>query len=131
MALRRRKSLNFVRVAPAPERQSMSIGAAPHFFFPQVALLRYAPQADFAAVQAKMRHRGLRWLLRHGHLDDDAIHVLDRMEHAGGWSVDAAVTIPGWDRQGLERLARYCALPAATCARRVSHAAWPTPGGTS
>jgi hypothetical protein len=68
-------------------------------------------QADFAAVQAKMRHRGLRWLLRHGHLDDDAIHVLDSMEHAGGWSVDAAVAIPGWDRHGLEQLARYCARP--------------------
>ena len=58
-----------------------------------------------------MRHRGLRWLHRHGHLDDDALHVLDSSEHAGGWSVDASVTIPGWDRQGLERLARYCARP--------------------
>jgi hypothetical protein len=33
------------------------------------------------------------------------------MEHAGGWSVDAAVSIPGWDRHGLEQLARYCARP--------------------
>ncbi|MBK7670270.1 MAG: transposase [bacterium] len=66
---------------------------------------------DFEAVQAKMRHRGLRWLHRHGHLDDDALHVLDSSEHAGGWSVDASVTIPGWDRHGLERLARYCARP--------------------
>jgi hypothetical protein len=30
-------------------------------------------------------------------------------EHAGGWSVDASVTIPGLDRHGLERLVRYCA----------------------
>ncbi|MBK6733592.1 MAG: transposase [bacterium] len=66
---------------------------------------------DFEAVQAKMRHRGLRWLHRHGHLDDDALHVLDSSEHAGGWSVDASVTIPGWNRHGLERLARYCARP--------------------
>ncbi|MBK8167567.1 MAG: transposase [bacterium] len=66
---------------------------------------------DFEAVQAKMRHRGLRWLHRHGHLDDDALHVLDSLEHGGGWSVDASVTIPGWDRQGLERLVRYCARP--------------------
>jgi hypothetical protein len=58
-----------------------------------------------------MRHRGLRWLHRHGHLDDDALHVLDSAEHAGGWSVDASVTVPGWDRQGLERLVRYCARP--------------------
>ncbi|MBC8426369.1 transposase, partial [bacterium] len=27
------------------------------------------------------------------------------------WSVDASVTIPAWDRHGLERLVRYCARP--------------------
>jgi hypothetical protein len=58
-----------------------------------------------------MRQRGLRWLHRHGHLDDEALHVLDSSEHAGGWSVDASVTIPHWDRQGLEHLVRYCARP--------------------
>jgi hypothetical protein len=68
-------------------------------------------QSDIAAVQAKMRTRGLRWLHRHGHLDDGALHVLDSSEHAGGWSVDASVSIPGWDRHGLERLVRYCARP--------------------
>ena len=26
-------------------------------------------------------------------------------------SLDASVTIPGWDRHGLERLVRYCARP--------------------
>jgi len=66
---------------------------------------------DFRTVQAKMRKRGLRWLLRHGHLDDLAVHTLDTPDHAGGWSVDASVTIPDWDRQGLERLVRYCARP--------------------
>jgi hypothetical protein len=66
---------------------------------------------DFLAVQQKMRHRGLRWLHRHGHLDSAAIHVLDSPEHAGGWSVDASVHLPAWDRQGLERLVRYCARP--------------------
>ena len=58
-----------------------------------------------------MRRRGLGWLHRHGHLDDDALHVLDSLDHPAGWSVDASVTIPGWDRQGLERLVRYCARP--------------------
>ena len=67
--------------------------------------------SDFIAVQQKMRHRGLRWLHRHGHLDGAAIHVLDTPEHAGGWSVDASVHVPAWDRQGLERLVRYCARP--------------------
>ena len=58
-----------------------------------------------------MRHRGLRWLHRHGHLDSAAVHTLDAPDHAGGWSVNAAVTIPEWDRSGLERLVRYCARP--------------------
>ena len=33
------------------------------------------------------------------------------LDHAGGWSVDAAVRVPDWDRHGLERLVRYCARP--------------------
>jgi hypothetical protein len=64
-----------------------------------------------ASVQAKIRRRGLRWLHRHGHLDDLAVHALDAPDHAGGWSVDAQVEIPDWDRHGLERLVRYCARP--------------------
>ncbi len=67
---------------------------------------------DFLAVQAKMRKRGLRWLHRHGHLDDLAVHTMDNADHAGGWSVNASVTIPDWDRHGLERLVRYCARPS-------------------
>lgn len=45
-----------------------------------------------------MRRRGQHWLHRHGHLDDDALYALDSADHAGGWSGDASVTIPGWDR---------------------------------
>jgi hypothetical protein len=33
-------------------------------------------------------------------------------EHGGGFSLDASVRIEGADRQGLERLLRYCARPA-------------------
>ena len=66
---------------------------------------------DFLAIQKKMRKRGLRWLHRHGHLDDMAVHTMDNADHAGGWSVNASVTIPDWDRHGLERLVRYCARP--------------------
>ena len=66
---------------------------------------------DFQAVQTKIRQRGLRWLQRHGHLDSAAVHALDATDHAGGWSVDASVTIAEWDRHGLERLVRYCARP--------------------
>ncbi len=39
------------------------------------------------------------------------MHILDAADHPGGWSVDASVTIPDWDRHGLERLVRYCARP--------------------
>ncbi len=79
-------------------------------------------QADYLSVQKKMRRRGLRWLHRHGHLDSAAVHTLDTPDHAGGWSVDASVTIPAWDRHGLERLVRYCARPALSQERlgRVS-----------
>jgi len=44
---------------------------------------------DIAAVQVKIRHRGLRWLHRHGHLDDLAVHTLDSSDHAGDGSVCA------------------------------------------
>ncbi len=66
---------------------------------------------DLLTVQQKMRQRGLRWLHRHGHLDSAAVHTLDTPDHAAGWSVDGSVTLPDWDRQGLERLVRYCARP--------------------
>jgi hypothetical protein len=74
-------------------------------------------QTDSDAVQAKMRTRGLRWLHRHGHLDDGALQLLGRSEHAGGRSGDASVTISGWDRHGLERLVRYCARPPLSLER--------------
>jgi len=47
----------------------------------------------------------------HRHLNDVAIHTQDSPDQAGGWSVDASVTIPARDRHGLERLVRYCARP--------------------
>jgi hypothetical protein len=33
-------------------------------------------------------------------------------DHGGGFSLDASVRIEGDDREGLERLLRYCARPA-------------------
>ncbi len=76
-------------------------------FYPAIDL----DEEDFLAVQGKVKTRGLRWLHRHGHIDDTALHQLDSSDHAGGWSVNAAVTIPEWDRGALERLVRYCARP--------------------
>ena len=42
-----------------------------------------------------------------------------------GWSVDASVLIPQWDRAGLERLLRYCSRPAFSA--RASCFALPRP----
>jgi hypothetical protein len=74
-------------------------------------------QQDIVDVQSRMRARGLRFLERHGHLDRTAVDSLDAAEHAGGWSVDASVRIAEWDRQGLERLVRYCARPPLSAER--------------
>ena len=102
--------------------------------------------ADFQAVQAKMRRRGLRWLQRHGHLDSEAVHTLNAADlsadHAGGWSVDASVTIPCWDRQGLDRLAqlvtpprlhkhRYCGVLAPNAGLRKAVTASAGPAGAT
>jgi hypothetical protein len=66
---------------------------------------------DFLTIQDKIRKRGLSWMQRHGHLDSAAVHTMQSFDHAGGWSVNASVKIPAWDRHGLERLLRYCARP--------------------
>jgi hypothetical protein len=62
--------------------------------------------AKVKAVANQMRRRGLRWLVKHAHLDQDVAREMHERTHAGGWSVDASVHLPGWDRHGLERLAR-------------------------
>jgi hypothetical protein len=90
-------------------------------------------QTDFAAIQAKMGRRFPRWLQRHGHPDDEAVHTLDSADHAGGWSVNASVTIPGRDRQGLERLARYYMRQPLSQARlgRLNDNCWSTTTATA
>ena len=39
---------------------------------------------DCGAVRAEMRKCGQRWLHRHSHLDDDALHAMDSREHLSG-----------------------------------------------
>jgi len=56
-----------------------------------------------------IRRRILRWLARHEILDEHSAEEMLAWEHQGGFSLDASTRIEGWDRQGLERLARYCA----------------------
>jgi len=82
-------------------------------FHPAVSL----DEAAIARVRDQLRHRGLRWLVRHGHLDAAAASEMRTWQHGGGWSVHAQVRIADWDRQGLERLVRYCARPALAAGR--------------
>jgi hypothetical protein len=70
-----------------------------------------------ALVQAQVRRRVLRWLARHDYLDEEAVAGMLAWCHSGGFSVDASVRLEAWDRQGVERLARYCARPSFAAAR--------------
>jgi hypothetical protein len=60
-------------------------------------------------VTHTLRHRVLRHLQRQGCLDADDVDTLLGWDHHSGFSVDNTVSIPHWDRAGLERLVRYCA----------------------
>jgi len=53
----------------------------------------------------------LRLLERRGILPADVVEDMLQWSHAGGFSVDASVSIGARDRRGLERLLRYCARP--------------------
>ena len=64
------------------------------------------------AVQAAVRRRMLRVLERRGLLTPEDAQVMAAWEHGGGFSVDAKVRIEAHEREGLERLLRYCARPA-------------------
>ena len=58
-----------------------------------------------------VRRRVLRWFVRRGWLTDEHRQEMQRWAHSGGFSIDAAVRVEGWDRDGLERLLRYFARP--------------------
>lgn len=66
---------------------------------------------EAAAVQAQVRRRVLRWFVRRGWLAEEDRRQMQRWDHSGRLSVDTAVRIEGWDRDGLERVLRYCAKP--------------------
>ena len=59
-----------------------------------------------------MRRRLLRVMTRRGLLPPEDAQAMAAWEHGGGFSVNAAVRIEAHDRDGLERLLRYCARPA-------------------
>jgi hypothetical protein len=66
---------------------------------------------DIEAIQSQVRQRILLAFVRRGILDRDERKEMARWDHGGGFSLDASVRISGNDRQGLERLLRYCARP--------------------
>jgi hypothetical protein len=89
-------------------------------------------------VQAKVRRRLLRALTRRGVLEPEDAETMASWEHGGGFSLDAGVRIEAADRQGLERLLRYCARPAFALERLreidaehlVYESVKPGPGGS-
>jgi len=73
--------------------------------------VRLTPQAVLR-LQATIRKRIVRLFVRRGLLAKGDGEALCVSEHDAGFSLNAAVRIEGNDRQGLERLLRYCARPA-------------------
>jgi hypothetical protein len=63
------------------------------------------------AAQEKIRKRVLRLLVRRGLLSPDDAKQMQSWHNGGGFSLNAEVRIEATDRQGLERLLRYCAQP--------------------
>jgi len=65
---------------------------------------------DIAKTQDCIRNRVLRYFGRRGWFDKNAIEKMLSNDNSG-FSLDAKVRVPAWDREGLERLIRYCARP--------------------
>jgi Putative transposase len=62
-------------------------------------------------VQQTVRSQLLRAFIKRGYIDSDDAKAMQPYAHGGGFSVDGSVRIGRHDRQGLERLLRYCAKP--------------------
>ncbi len=62
-------------------------------------------------LQHTVRKRVLRHFARHGLLEPYEAEDMVGWDHGGGFSLDASVRIGATDRDGLERLIRYCARP--------------------
>ncbi len=67
-------------------------------------------ESDWVQLQEKIRKRILAWFGRNGYLDADRAEDMQNWEH-GGFSLNGDVRIEKWDRDGQERLLRYCARP--------------------
>ena len=85
--------------------------------------------AEVAELQEVVRQRVLGLFERRAVLDPEAVANMRQWAY-GGFSLDATIRIESWDRDGLERLLRYCArgrrLPASASAGRRDPGAWST-----
>jgi len=94
-----------------PSHSAQTAADAPSVRFHEATELTDANIQTFTdSLTEKVRKRVLRWMVKKNLLDsDDAADMLTWQGH-GGFSIDASVHIPAHDRNGLERLLRYCAL---------------------
>jgi hypothetical protein len=67
-------------------------------------------QDDIRATQKSIQEHVLRYFGKRGWFSNDEIEKMLTYENSG-FSLDASVRIHSWDREGLERLIRYCARP--------------------
>jgi len=65
---------------------------------------------DIVDIQESIRKRVLRYFGRRGWFDKETVEKMLAYENSG-FSLNANVRIQSWDREGLERLIRYCARP--------------------
>ncbi len=73
--------------------------------------VRWTETAEAHSAPGKVRRRILRAFVRRGLLEKEDRKEMEQWDHGGGFSLDASVRIETDDRQGLERLLRYCARP--------------------
>ena len=67
--------------------------------------------------KAALGRRLLREFERRRLLSADDVQIMAAWEHGGSFPVDAEVGIAADERDGLERLLRYCARPALALER--------------
>jgi hypothetical protein len=65
---------------------------------------------DISDTQDSIQNRVLRYFAKQKFFDKEAVEKMLTYENSG-FSLDAKVRIQSWDREGLERLIRYCARP--------------------
>ena len=70
----------------------------------------FLTQDDIADTQDCIQKRVLQFFYKRGLFDKETVEKMLSYENSG-FSLDARVRVEAWDRDGLERLIRYCARP--------------------